>query len=67
MTTRDERAAQYNSRAVSKHMLVQTYRQGFRTDDGRWVQYMASAHPPETWRKDEIIASLLNAEFGFAS
>jgi hypothetical protein len=48
---------------LSKRRLAVKYRAGVRTPDGRTVRYGGGAHPLESWRKDELIDSILSIEF----
>jgi hypothetical protein len=48
---------------LSKAQLVQMYRTGIKTQDGHVIRYGWSEHPPETWRKDELVYTVLHAEF----
>ncbi|MGI8446963.1 MAG: hypothetical protein ACR2MP_07245 [Streptosporangiaceae bacterium] len=48
---------------MTKRQLVTKYRAGIRGPDGSTVRYGSSAHPPESWRKDELVSRILSIEF----
>jgi hypothetical protein len=48
---------------LTKSRLCALYRTGVRTPDGRIGYYVGGLHPPEQWRKDEVINTILGIEF----
>jgi hypothetical protein len=42
--------------------LIAMLRRGVTIADGRVAQYAGGAHPPETWRKDELVTTVLRYE-----
>jgi hypothetical protein len=50
-------------RSQTKAALCALYRRGVTTPNGDIGRYLDSAHPIETWRKDEVINSILMLEF----
>jgi hypothetical protein len=60
--------AAWDARAVAlsrmkKTQLIRMYRNGIRRPDGTMAAYGGGMHPPEKWRKDEIVGSILGIEF----
>lgn len=62
---RDQRAYDYDREA--KEPLIQLYARGFRRADGHFMQGITPIAEVRRWRRDEIISSLLDMEFGHAS
>lgn len=48
---------------LPKARLAAMYRRGVRRPDGAWQQWGGGVTPPERWRKDEVISSILEIEF----
>jgi hypothetical protein len=48
---------------MSKAELCRMYRRGVRTPEGRLVAHGGGMYPLETWRKDEVISSILGIEY----
>lgn len=61
---RGERARQLDR--LPKSRLIAMYRAGVLTPDGGIRRYGGSAHPIERWSKQEVINSILSAEYDAA-
>ncbi|WP_225730949.1 MULTISPECIES: hypothetical protein [unclassified Nocardia] len=59
--TRDERRAGLNRLTATR--LRTMYRAGIRTPEGRVVEYLEGAKPLHRWTKEELINTILAAEF----
>ncbi|MFD6356748.1 hypothetical protein [Nocardia tengchongensis] len=49
--------------AMTKNRLATMYRNGIRRPDGHIVSWAEGAMPPERWRKEDLIARILEAEY----
>jgi hypothetical protein len=59
----DARAYRYRELSRrAKADLCAMYRRGVLTPDGQVVRYGGGMHPPERWRKDEVVTSILSIE-----
>lgn len=47
---------------LTKARLCAMYRAGVRTPSGGIGRYAGGMYPPEQWRKDEVITSILEIE-----
>jgi hypothetical protein len=56
-------ARQAELRKLTKTRLIARYKRGITTPDGRTVRYLSSAYPIEQWSKDDVISSILDAEY----
>lgn len=57
----DARAMRLNR--MTKTQLIDMYRRGIKNPYGSLVRYGGGAHPPEHWRKDEVVNTILAIEF----
>jgi hypothetical protein len=48
---------------MTKTRLCRMYRNGITTPRGTITQWIGGMHPPEQWRKDEVISSILRIEY----
>jgi hypothetical protein len=49
--------------ALPKARLCSMYRTGVYAPNGRVGRYAGGMYPPEQWRKDEVISSILEIEY----
>lgn len=60
-TTRENRRRELA--AMTKTALCRMYRDGVTTPHGTVSRWIGGMHPPEQWRKDEVISSILDIEY----
>ena len=48
---------------MTKGALCRMYRAGITTPSGGQIQWIGGMYPPEQWRKDEVISSILRIEY----
>ncbi|HET9893753.1 MAG TPA: hypothetical protein VFQ44_02355 [Streptosporangiaceae bacterium] len=58
---REQRLAQL--RKLPKAQLAAMYQAGIRTPSGGFASYAGSAHPLESWGKDELVSVILGIEY----
>lgn len=58
---RDKRVRELDR--MTKAALIRMYRRGILAPGGGRVAYGGGAHPLESWRKDELVSTIIGIEF----